>query len=412
MDKMFADYDMFIRSGMGSLLIEEFLIDLIKGIDLDEQAIKKIAEELQVKVKDRNTCCIVFSVDDFEGIKQDHRKNAGFIKSHIVNILKGSSLNKEELELIDYKDNLYVILTSDSREVGGYRILERNEALMAGLRNSLFNQLNIQVSFGISDLAMGYRSTSSSFNNALMALSQKYIKYRRHTFYYRDLLCCNNLSNLSTCLNNIKKQMITHVKSGNYDEAAVRFQEFIDEIKKFDYIDIRKLKLFLERLHNLIFSDFSEIYPAPFAEDSCNSDNIDETGKVFTNSLKMLSKTRYGWVSANYLVKEAICYIHDNYTKSLSLIEISEHLCVSVSYICRIFNRELKTTINDYILSLRIEKAKNLLRDYNVKNYEIAEMVGFKSNVHYNIVFKKLTGMTPTEYRNKKPCNLYEGCHI
>ena len=72
---------------------------------------------------------------------------------------------------------------------------------------------------------------------------------------------------------------------------------------------------------------------------------------------------------------------------------------ISKSYLCRLFQKKLGVSVQHYIHNIRIEKAKEYLNDFRLKIYEIAELTGFNSSTHFNIVFKKKTGMTPSKYR-------------
>ncbi len=79
---------------------------------------------------------------------------------------------------------------------------------------------------------------------------------------------------------------------------------------------------------------------------------------------------------------------------------LSEHIKVSPNYISRIFNEEVGRTLSNYINEVRVEQAKKLMHQQELKIYEIGEKVGFKSSVHFNIVFNKLMGCSPKQYRD------------
>ena len=73
----------------------------------------------------------------------------------------------------------------------------------------------------------------------------------------------------------------------------------------------------------------------------------------------------------------------------------------SPNYISRLFKQEVDRGLFDYLNEVRIRKSKDLLKDYRYKIYEVAEMVGFKSQVHFAIVFNKYVGMAPKDYRKE-----------
>lgn len=74
---------------------------------------------------------------------------------------------------------------------------------------------------------------------------------------------------------------------------------------------------------------------------------------------------------------------------------------MSVSYLCVFFKKYTKKTLNDYLTEVRIANAKILLKDNRKKLYEIATSVGFTDANYFSTLFKKITGMTPSEYKER-----------
>ena len=99
----------------------------------------------------------------------------------------------------------------------------------------------------------------------------------------------------------------------------------------------------------------------------------------------------------------AIDYIQKNYMEpDLSLNSICSYLNISTSYFSTIFKDETGETFTEALIRTRMEKAKELLENTTMKNYEIAEKVGFSDPHYFGISFKKMTGYTPTEYAREK----------
>ncbi|HWR64810.1 MAG TPA: transposase [Bellilinea sp.] len=101
------------------------------------------------------------------------------------------------------------------------------------------------------------------------------------------------------------------------------------------------------------------------------------------------------------LVKRAVAYLHQNYTRPLTRWEIAAAVGVSEDYLTRVFNRELEISPWDYLNRYRILQAKALLRSTSRSITEIAHQVGFKDQAYFSRVFSRITGMTAVEYRNK-----------
>jgi len=101
-------------------------------------------------------------------------------------------------------------------------------------------------------------------------------------------------------------------------------------------------------------------------------------------------------------VSSILKYIHDNYFDiALSLQTISNKTYLTPAYMCSIFKEQTGTTINSYITKYRITKAKDLLKDHNMKIIDITLKVGYSDGNYFSKIFKKETGLTPSEYKKK-----------
>jgi AraC-like DNA-binding protein len=92
-------------------------------------------------------------------------------------------------------------------------------------------------------------------------------------------------------------------------------------------------------------------------------------------------------------------YIHEHQTEEISLGQVARAVNTSTFYFCKMFKKVTGINFTDYLSRVRIEKSKNLLLNPNLRVSEIAFEVGFQSLTHFNRVFKKILGQSPTEYR-------------
>ena len=103
------------------------------------------------------------------------------------------------------------------------------------------------------------------------------------------------------------------------------------------------------------------------------------------------------------VITKAKAFIQQHHADELSLGEVAKAMNISTFYFCKIFKKSTGINFTDYLSRVRIEKAKNLLLNPNLRISEIAFEVGFQSLTHFNRVFKKVVGQSPTEYREKLP---------
>ena len=104
----------------------------------------------------------------------------------------------------------------------------------------------------------------------------------------------------------------------------------------------------------------------------------------------------------NPLVFQVKEYLHQNYAiSSLSVLDVSEYVNRSSSYICTLFKNETGQTLNQYLTNYRIKKSKQFLGDPRYKIADISSKVGYSDGNYYSKTFRKLVGLSPSEYREK-----------
>lgn len=98
----------------------------------------------------------------------------------------------------------------------------------------------------------------------------------------------------------------------------------------------------------------------------------------------------------------AIRYIDEHSEEDLSLEKVAQIAGFSTYHFCRLFKKELRTSFSEYLNFVRMCKSEKLLADTGRQIADIAREVGFSTPTNYNRVFKKIKGVTPTEYRKAK----------
>lgn len=102
------------------------------------------------------------------------------------------------------------------------------------------------------------------------------------------------------------------------------------------------------------------------------------------------------------LIAKAKKYILDHYAEEISLNQVAEAINISPGYLSTIFRQYTGIRFTDYVTEIKIGEAKKLLRESEYKIYEISEMLGYQNAYYFSKVFKKITGMTPSEFSGKQ----------
>lgn len=154
------------------------------------------------------------------------------------------------------------------------------------------------------------------------------------------------------------------------EEIGVTQQEFLQNVRS---EDVRKMEIGLENMQHYIEEMLT------LAIEFRDRENKSQSKKALKKSLE---------------------YIEENYMReSLSLNEIAAAQKVSPNYFSAMFSQEMQMTFVEYVTQKRMEKAKSLLRETEMRSNEIALAVGYKNPHYFSFVFKKTQGCTPREYR-------------
>lgn len=183
-------------------------------------------------------------------------------------------------------------------------------------------------------------------------------------------------------------QMITELRENNVDMDVI----FLTAYNEFSYAQ-KAIKLLAADYILKPFED-GELEESVLRIKDMIIDKKKNNKDVDKIEIQVKSGEKSGYVI------EAMDYIRDNYYDfDLSVDSIAEILDISGSHLSRTFKKETDYTVLSYITQYRIRKAKVLLSDYRNKVYEVSSLVGYRDNTYFSSIFKKITGISPSEYQ-------------
>lgn len=100
-------------------------------------------------------------------------------------------------------------------------------------------------------------------------------------------------------------------------------------------------------------------------------------------------------------VEEALEFIRRRYREDINIGMVAAYLELSEGYLSRILKRETGYSFTEYLTNYRISRAMEYLRDCRLKVYEAAELTGYQDTAYFSSQFKKIVGMSPSEYQNR-----------
>lgn len=102
------------------------------------------------------------------------------------------------------------------------------------------------------------------------------------------------------------------------------------------------------------------------------------------------------------VVSKARAYIEQRQHENIGVKDVARVLNMSVFYFCKVFRKATGMTFTEYLTRVRVAKARNLLQNPHVRVSEVAFESGFQSVTHFNRVFRKWVGCSPTEFRERE----------
>ncbi len=148
-------------------------------------------------------------------------------------------------------------------------------------------------------------------------------------------------------------------------------------------------------LNSVLFDDsYANDYSEAFALQAAFNNII----SIHTNENRVISG------SVNLTARDLAMIFEKSYQQDLKINELAESFRYSRNHLYSIFKSEYGISPQDYLLNLRIEKAKQLLsrEDMKLSVKEVAYAVGFRDQLYFSKLFKKRTGSTPLEFRNER----------
>lgn len=131
-------------------------------------------------------------------------------------------------------------------------------------------------------------------------------------------------------------------------------------------------------------------------KDSAETVSVSDAGEGVNAGIEESEES----AASSFIVNNALKYMEENYKEKLKLQDVAEQVYVSQWHLSKLLNRYKEQSFSDILNNIRIEKAKELLKDPSLRIGDIADMVGFLDMAHFSRVFKKQTGISANEFRN------------
>lgn len=271
--------------------------------------------------------------------------------------------------------------------------------------------LKLAARIGIGGLKDSWTQISDSTEEAFRAMDDSALKLTsaRELYIYREN---NNIEQGIIHLSPVKfcYKLATAIKSSQESQALQLVVTYMSEIKEQHIISPRTLQMLGSELWGVI--TYSLYEAGQVLDDLFDHEEIvkeidsllepEQLQQWLTDKITQIFNSRQWKGSSKHrrIVDFMTNYIHEHYAEDLTLAELSDKVFISRNHLAIIFKGFTGETFNNYLTRVRIEKARELLLERNMLVYEVAERVGYKNIPYFSTLFKKITGMNPTELIN------------
>lgn len=196
--------------------------------------------------------------------------------------------------------------------------------------------------------------------------------------------------------------------SGTKEQATIFFDWMVDNYSDYmDSIRLKVLELVMRAEKDAFWNggiNYSFLYRNDYLSDMMHISTYEEIRNWWLNKITDVTKhmSNRKKNQSESIVSKAIIYISDNYKKDISLDDVSREVNINPYYFSKRFKEETGVNFIDYLTSIRIKKAKELLEDPKLSIKEICTMSGYSDPNYFSRLFKKIENVTPSEYREKR----------
>lgn len=391
------------------ILKNNYLVSLLKGKNQDVEEIRNRFNYYNIDFYlEGNYLIYIISVDNYDSLTAKYSEYE--INMLIVNLIDtiGIIVNKYNKGIVinTYPDEIAVILLIPEELKEDSKQKEMIEFLGIQIRNCILESGSYIATISVGSVCDKINAINMSYKDALQALKYKPIMGNNNIIFYDDVKNMKEESfnypfdkedELLSFLRNgdvpsvigCNKELfhiLMNSKNSNIEHFYYYMQLLSSTIKCINELGINAQSAFQNR--NL----YKEILNC-----SCTLAAEEWFEKLFINIVEVLDCRKNN--KNKSIVDSVKQYIHVNYSKDLSLTILSGQVYISAPYLSKIFKECTGVSLKQYINEIRVQKAKEFLKNPNFKICEVAEMVGYDKIHGFLKMFKEATGMTPGEYR-------------
>jgi two-component system response regulator YesN len=402
-ETLFDKYKSYFYDNI-SVLKEKLLREIIYNTHSDYNALEEKMDLYKINLSKSNLLTAVVHIDilNEEG-KEFNQIDIETLKIAIKEITEKIIPNGFGKEIFQDNEDIVIILSSE--EIINWYVVSNK--LFREIKEEIKSQLQVSVTIGIGGNANNVSEIFKSYNEAISAMEAKFFMGEDNLIFF-DEITIQSLKPVGYPLNEDIK-IINCLSTGNIDTLKSYVDDYFktlcsDSSISKDYIKYSCLALFGSILRFCLEKAID--INAMFGEEDDWINKINNCKTIFQLQETVLNIVEYVFntisenKNTNYLIKKAVEYIKDNFHEDINLETIAKNIFITPGYLSLLFKQETGVNFLEYLHKYRIQKAKEYLHNKLLKNYEVSRMVGYTNEKYFSQMFKRYTGLTPTQYKD------------
>lgn len=392
---------------MTPLYLDRLLSDLINGYGSRENLVSQLQSRVSLPAAGMECNIAVLRDDQFdEGLLSKFRNKRQLLSFTLINIcnelLKDQGIAFRHID----KPGEIILLCWDSR-LPFNDILER-------INDGFYSILRRQSHFGAAKMNSFPDDLHKAYSAAVQALCSRNLLTGKSWIHRERAIESENSRSLR--LSSYEEKFKLAALSGSKDRIEAATEEWLRDVKERDLVSPEHLVRWNSEwdwiqyhwTENEVKSTQEPVEDTEISQDLPYALPYSEEGMICWDRWREQISGRLYAASRvltqlhskdNHIIHDIAQYLEQHYHEEISLQQIAGRFFLSREYISRKFKQEFGVTLSDFLGRIRINKAKTLLLNPQIRIAQIAEMIGYQDEKYFSKVFKKLEGITPNEYR-------------
>lgn len=388
-------------------LREKFLANLVQGMYKSEQEVRDKLAFFGLPLEMPGSWrAAVFRIDDYEqAIERYNEEYKQLLSFSIFNIMEEIASRSPNSVTFAMKENEFVMILNQA-VLNHYELLDLCQQII----DSINRFLKIDISVGIGNPVANILGLHQTYYEACSAIEYKFFTGKNSILQISDFKT-EQAGWEFPLVYEEQSKLFNFMKMGQQEEVARKLDDIFASVCSNRNCPAGYVQSICIELINLASKTLFELgenpdpiigdFPSMFSEVYSKRDVSDLQGMMheFFGKLTGFFAQKHNQKNS-HMIKKIKDIIAKSYMENLTVARLSEEVFLSPNYISLIFKQETGENITEYITKIRMDAAKELLKDLDLKILEVAEMVGYENATYFSTVFKKSVGMHPQKYRS------------